>query len=131
MSDTPIIEPLAVTAPFHGPEVCDLAGVTYRQLDYWDRTGLAEPSVRAAGGSGTVRLYSDQDVLRVALVATLLRAGFSLSVLREHLGGLLASAQDGVGFFSAPNVVVTVDLAQLQARIDVHKQHLEQQRTTS
>jgi hypothetical protein len=42
---------------YRGPIACRAAGITYRQLDYWARTGLVEPSVRPAGGSGTHRLY--------------------------------------------------------------------------
>ncbi|MGH3263935.1 MAG: MerR family transcriptional regulator, partial [Trebonia sp.] len=42
---------------YRGPTACTAAGITYRQLDYWARTGLVEPSVRAAQGSGTQRLY--------------------------------------------------------------------------
>ena len=37
---------------YRGPTACSAAGITYRQLDYWARTGLVEPSVRAAHGSG-------------------------------------------------------------------------------
>ena len=40
---------------FYGPQVCSLVGITYRQLDYWARTGLLRPSVSAAKGSGTQR----------------------------------------------------------------------------
>lgn len=47
---------------FRGPQVCDLAGITYRQLDYWVRTGLLEPSVAYANGSGSQRLYSRSDI---------------------------------------------------------------------
>ncbi len=43
---------------YRGPTACKAAGITYRQLDYWARTGLVEPSVRAAHGSGSQRLYS-------------------------------------------------------------------------
>ena len=32
---------------YRGPTACKAAGITYRQLDYWARTGLVEPSVRA------------------------------------------------------------------------------------
>ena len=32
---------------YRGPTACAAAGITYRQLDYWARTGLVEPSVRA------------------------------------------------------------------------------------
>ena len=42
---------------YRGPTACAAAGITYRQLDYWARTGLVEPSVRAAHGSGSQRLY--------------------------------------------------------------------------
>ena len=38
---------------FRGPIACRAAGITYRQLDYWARTGLIEPSVRPATGSGS------------------------------------------------------------------------------
>ena len=41
---------------YRGPTACSAAGITYRQLDYWARTGLVEPSVRAAHGSGSQRL---------------------------------------------------------------------------
>lgn len=123
--------PPATEDGFRSLDVCRIADVTYRQLDYWDRTGLAEPTVRAAAGSGTQRLYSDTDLLRVCVVATLLHAGFALSTLRQCVPAVLATAADGVGFFAAPNVVVTVDIGALQARIAEHKQHLDAQRATS
>ena len=40
---------------YRGPTACAAAGITYRQLDYWARTGLVAPSVRSATGSGTQR----------------------------------------------------------------------------
>lgn len=41
---------------YRAPQVCALAGVTYRQIDYWCRTGLLRPPV-AARGSGSQRLF--------------------------------------------------------------------------
>ena len=48
---------------YRGPTACNAAGITYRQLDYWARTGLVEPTVRGASGSGSQRLYSFRDIL--------------------------------------------------------------------
>ena len=48
---------------YRGPTACRAAGITYRQLDYWARTGLIEPTVRGAKGSGSQRLYSFRDIL--------------------------------------------------------------------
>ena len=48
---------------YRGPTACTAAGITYRQLDYWARTGLVEPSVRPASGSGSQRLYGFRDIL--------------------------------------------------------------------
>ena len=73
---------------FRGPTACQAAGVTYRQLDYWARTGLVEPSVRAATGSGTQRLYSFRDILLLKIIKRLLDAGVSLQQIRtavQHL----------------------------------------------
>ena len=68
---------------FHGPQVCDLVGITYRQLDYWARTGLLQPSVSSAKGSGTRRVYSYSDVLELKVIKKLLDAGISLQSARQ------------------------------------------------
>jgi DNA-binding transcriptional MerR regulator len=73
---------------YKGATACTVAGITYRQLDYWARTGLVEPSLRPATGSGTQRLYSFQDVLVLKVVKRLLDTGVSLQNIRtaiEHL----------------------------------------------
>jgi DNA-binding transcriptional MerR regulator len=73
---------------YRGPTACAAAGITYRQLDYWARTGLVEPSVRAAHGSGSQRLYGFRDILVLKVVKKLLDTGISLQQIRaavEHL----------------------------------------------
>jgi DNA-binding transcriptional MerR regulator len=67
---------------YRGPTACAAAGITYRQLDYWARTGLVEPSVRPAHGSGTQRLYSFRDVAVLKIVKRLLDTGVSLQNIR-------------------------------------------------
>ena len=64
------------------PDVCRVVGITYRQLDYWARTGLVTPSVREAGGSGTQREYSFQDLVQLKLIKRLLDTGVSLQQIR-------------------------------------------------
>lgn len=59
-----------------------VAGISYRQLDYWARTGLVEPTVRDAAGSGNQRLYSFRDMLLLKVVKRLLDAGVSLQNIR-------------------------------------------------
>ena len=82
------VSPLPSDLGYRGPTACNAAGITYRQLDYWARTGLIEPSVRGATGSGSQRLYSFKDVLVLKVVKRLLDAGVSLQNIRvavEHL----------------------------------------------
>jgi DNA-binding transcriptional MerR regulator len=67
---------------YRGVTACSAAGITYRQLDYWARTGLVEPSVRGASGSGTQRLYGFRDILVLKIVKRLLDAGVSLQNIR-------------------------------------------------
>lgn len=85
---------------FRGPQVCALVGITYRQLDYWARTGLLRPSIADAKGSGTQRRYSYGDVIELKVIKRLLDAGLKLKqarqaveCLRGNLGEDLASAQ--------------------------------------
>lgn len=73
---------------YKGAVACNAVGISYRQLDYWARTGLVAPSIRQATGSGTIRLYSFQDVLELKIVKRLLDTGVSLQNIRaaiEHL----------------------------------------------
>ncbi|WP_371327506.1 MerR family transcriptional regulator, partial [Kytococcus sp. HMSC28H12] len=67
---------------YRGPQACAAAGVTYRQLDYWARTGLLRPSVRGAQGSGTQRLYSFRDIVVLKIIKRLLDTGVSLQQIR-------------------------------------------------
>ncbi|MEV7188512.1 MerR family transcriptional regulator [Kitasatospora sp. NPDC093102] len=92
----PAIERLAPTSEllgFRGPTACAAAGITYRQLDYWARTGLLEPSVRTAYPSTSQRLYSFRDILLLKIVKRLLDAGVSLQNIRVAVAHLQAADQ--------------------------------------
>ncbi len=79
---------------FRGPTVCKIVGITYRQLDYWARTGLVEPGLRRAEGSGTQRLYSFDDVVRLKVVKRLLDTGVSLQKVRLAVDELRARGRN-------------------------------------
>lgn len=70
------------------PIACQVAGITYRQLDYWARTDLVKPSIRTARGSGSQRLYSFKDVLVLKIVKRLLDTGISLQNIRLAVDSL-------------------------------------------
>lgn len=67
---------------YRGCVAAKVAGITYRQLDYWARTDLLQPSVQVAEGSGTQRLYAFADILVLKLIKRLLDAGVSLQQIR-------------------------------------------------
>jgi DNA-binding transcriptional MerR regulator len=107
---------------YRGPTACSAAGITYRQLDYWARTGLVAPSVRTATGSGTQRLYSFRDILVLKVVKRLLDTGVSLQNIRtavQHLRerGVRDLAQitlmsDGASVYECTSPDEVVDLVQ-------------------
>jgi hypothetical protein len=61
---------------YRGPVAGKAAGISYRQLDYWARTNLVEPSIRGASGSGSQRLYSFRDILVLKSLSGCLTRGF-------------------------------------------------------
>ena len=107
---------------YRGPTACKAAGITYRQLDYWARTGLVAPSVRGATGSGTQRLYSFRDILVLKVVKRLLDTGVSLQQIRvavSHLRerGVQDLAQitlmsDGASVYECTSADEVIDLVQ-------------------
>ena len=70
---------------YRAPQVCNIVGITYRQLDYWARTGLLQPSLQVAQGSGSQRLYSFGDIVQLRVVKRLLDAGMSLKKIRQAM----------------------------------------------
>ena len=112
----------SVLVGYRGPTACSAAGITYRQLDYWARTGLVEPSIRSAVGSGSQRLYSFRDVVVLKIVKRLLDTGVSLQNIRaavQHLraGGTADLAQmtlmsDGATVYECSSPDEVVDLLQ-------------------
>ena len=107
---------------YRGPVACTAAGITYRQLDYWARTGLLQPSVRAARGSGSQRLYSFKDILVLKIVKKLLDTGVSLQQVRTAVVQLqdrgvddLASItlmSDGASVYECTSTDEVIDLLQ-------------------
>jgi len=107
---------------YRGPTACSAAGITYRQLDYWARTGLVEPSVRPAHGSGTQRLYSFRDILMLKVVKRLLDTGVSLQNIRTAVDHLrergvadlteITLMSDGTTVYACTSPDEVVDLVQ-------------------
>jgi len=107
---------------YRGPTACSAAGITYRQLDYWARTGLVEPSVRPAHGSGSQRLYSFRDILLLKVVKRLLDTGVSLQNIRTAVSHLrergiadlteITLMSDGTTVYACTSPDEVVDLVQ-------------------
>jgi len=79
---------------YRGPQVCSIVGITYRQLDYWARTGLLHPSISEARGSGSQRRYSYTDLVQLKVIKRLLDAGVSLQAARRAIECLRSSGDD-------------------------------------
>jgi DNA-binding transcriptional MerR regulator len=104
--------------------VCNLVGITYRQLDYWARTDLLKPSIQGASGSGTQRLYSFTDIVQLKVVKRLLDAGMSLKKIRQAMEILREQLQsdapltdvtllsDGASIYAAHSANEVVDVFQ-------------------
>ena len=107
---------------YRAPQVCNIVGITYRQLDYWARTGLLRPSLQQAHGSGSQRLYSFGDIVQLRVVKRLLDAGMSLKKIRtamEILRAELSSERpladvtllsDGITIYAAHSADEVVDV---------------------
>lgn len=68
---------------FDSKSASRVAGVSLRQIQYWDERGFIRPSVKLADGRGTKRLYSFADLIQLRVVKDLSRHGLSLRKIRR------------------------------------------------
>lgn len=73
----------AASDGFSAGVACRIVGITYRQLDHWDTTGLLRPSIGQARGKGSRRVYSFEDLVELRVIASLLAVSISLPTVRK------------------------------------------------
>ncbi len=133
--------------------VLRLTGISYRNLDYWARTGLVRASIRSAGGRGTRRVYAFTDLVALRVVKQLRDAGIPLRAIRRAVRYLqqgsgserplttLALIADGkrilahagdartmVDATSDGQVVIAIDVAPIRRRLEASVTQLSAQR---
>lgn len=107
---------------YRAPDVAKIVGISYRQLDYWARTGLVPPSIRDAGGSGTQREYSFKDIVLLRAIKNLLDTGVNLQRIRKAIDFLrvhlrkppegLTLVSDGNKIYACESPTEVMDLLQ-------------------
>lgn len=70
---------------FKTKEVVELLGLSRRQLQYWAKTGLIEPSAQTPGGH---HRYSFDDLVALKATKRLLDAGVSVQKIRKSVSAL-------------------------------------------
>ena len=104
---------------FSGSQAAQIAGITYRQLDYWARTNLIRPSLSDAKGSGSRRSYEYRDLLELKVIKQLLDAGIKLESVREGFNYLRSHVDTEI---AAAHIVISgkaVVLCQGDQLVDV------------
>lgn len=81
-------------AGYRGVVASKIAGITYRQLDYWARKHIVEPSITPSSGSGSRRLYSFKDIVILTVAKKLLDTGVNLNNVTAALNYLESRSVD-------------------------------------
>ncbi|GJM26228.1 MAG: hypothetical protein DHS20C16_26430 [Phycisphaerae bacterium] len=79
-------------------EVARRVGVSVRQLGHWDRLGIVSPSAAPARGSGTRRMYAEDDLAYVLLVKAVRQFGGTLEFADAIVSAVRLSHRDLGGF---------------------------------
>src|SRR4051794_23466094 len=76
-------EPVRVRS---APAAAELAGITYRQLDHWERQGWVTAGHVEQVGGRRVRRYGDDDVVRLAALRHLAQSGRDVGSYGPDIG---------------------------------------------
>jgi len=104
---TRLDDPMRLKKTYSSREVAALTGLTARQLQVWDASGLLTPTVRphrTEAGGYTERRYTPIELFELIVLADLRRRGFSIQqlhrivrILKERFGERLFDATGGGG----------------------------------
>lgn len=104
-------------------DACRQTGITYRQLNYWDKIGLVHPSINQARGSGSRRVYSHRDLAQLRLCRQLVDVGVTLQRIRYALAAIREADQAGQHarylIIHTDSVAVAADLPALAENLNV------------
>ncbi len=75
-------------------EIAQATGFSIRQLDYWARQGLVEPSTQESHGPGTRRLYAIEDLVQLQFIRQLKQYGWSTRKIRKAVNTLRTVMND-------------------------------------
>lgn len=78
---------------FSSPEAQRIAGISFRQLDHWCRTGVVRPAINPTG-RGNRRRWVFRDLVALRAIAALRQAGASLQSVRRVQRALVRFAGD-------------------------------------
>lgn len=74
-----------VVDQFTTVQVSRVTGFSVRRLDYWASSKLLVPSLKQSMGSGSRRLYSFDDLVRLHFIKQLQQAGWSIQKIRKAI----------------------------------------------
>lgn len=105
---------------FSSSRTCEIVGITYRQLDYWARTGLFVPT-EGATGSGSRRQYSFSDLVNLRVIKKMLDSGMKLQEVKRATDYLIASGENvaNADLVMTSDSVFLHDSSQPQALFDL------------
>jgi DNA-binding transcriptional MerR regulator len=80
---------------FTPKEVRDIVQISYRQIQYWDKSRFISPSYRRRG---KYRMYTFEDLVLLKLAETLRKHGYSI----QHLRSTISTVRNLIEKCSAP-----------------------------
>lgn len=100
------------------PEAAALAGVSYRQLDYWTRKRWIEPAELDRVSPGrVVRRYGAAQILQSALLAHLGGSGLDVTPYGPQVGELGELGRDELVVVDADGHLEVIAASKLRARV--------------
>ena len=100
----------SLTEGYTAKQVTAVTGVSYQTLNLWAKTGLVEPSIAQAAGTGTERIYSFRDLIALKLAVELRKGGVSTRALRKVIDFLRGSVGLESPLSEARLVVTEIDV---------------------
>lgn len=109
---------------FKSKQVCELTGISNRQLIHWAERGVIIPDYENSNGRASSRVYSTRNLVQLTVIKELATFGFGMAKIKSNLRDMQVN-KEGTCILESEFTSLAIDINKIKISVVAKvKQHI-------